>query len=1298
MGLKRNKVTAAVLAVLLGISTICPQSAAAAAVHTAAESGNEDTEVRSELSSALTETQGAEVNETAALPSADDPAEVTENTAAEDNDAALADGTSSTADTDSAAASADETILLEKIRLDKTSLVMKTGEQKKLNLTLLPENTTEQPEITWGSDDTDVVQVEGNGTTATVIAPEGEGGTATITVTAGGLTATCRVLVTVQEAMLESMLFMQNSSGSNRYELTEVAGTVREYTLRVPESTNVIFIRPQLRDDIDESAEIRATFTDAYTNEDVSVLLPVDEATSLSSSSTGRLLKAYNIDPKELKIAVTYGERTEEYQIHIVRGTYLGNFKLSDKDGNEVAYTPAFDKRVYEYSLHVPSSMGELHLQLTGAETTSTCLTVNGEPTDNGAYTLPLTEHKMTAILEAGDGEKSSPYQYILTVYVDEVCYLTVKTEPETAVVAIYDANKEKIDPKDGRYELIKEEKYTYTVSAPGYKAQEGSFTAKGDEEKMFTLEKSNQGQLEDVDSEWGGYWKSDDNVNVVDAQTPGSLASAEVRWKKQYGANVDYNNSISDGILVQDYICCFQGQYLLYLDKKTGETVKSVKMLSKGNSAFNKPLYAAGMIIVPLNNGRIQAFNAKTLESLWIYDDIVGGNAATAIRYDNGYLYVGFADGNLVCLLAADEDPDNEREQKTAIWRKYDSNGYYHTGVYTKENCLYACGGSGSLYCLNKTTGETLQKIALPTEVGAGSTAIVHDNGRIYFATENGYICSFGLQEDGTIDTTDGQMLNIGGTVLGTPLIYNHRIYVGCGQKDQYSVVHSPYYMNVLQISDEGTMTLAYQMQVDGCPKGAPTLTTAYEKHDGYAYVYFTTDTSNGSLYLLKDKTGCTAPGEGSGVFYKQNDVAGNGSGSVLVDKEGNMYFRYESAWMYAIKSSALFLENVEITGGNAKLDDGGAFDGQAEAHEVLLDAGVSEVTMHFVVENGITVTVNGTEGATQRIVLENGAAELNVVLSKDGQTRNYTFSLHSRSADATLGDLQVSFASMLSVMDMELEPAFSKDVTDYKSSLYGDGKDREPYYIWPVANDSNAIVRVFAETAVDGMRKGQEIMPAFVAYDNVVRDRYKVTPAYSDQEAVIRIEVTAEDGVNVENYTLHLFRENTAPKLTAGANALLSRAKTSVTVRVNANIDGYLYYLSDRTDSSASIPSANEVRTYGKRMAIKKGDNTVTLDGIIPEEGMLYLYEMSYAQRFSNGVRIDLPAYSGGSDPVDPIEPGKGDLNNDGTIDLTDAVQLLDLVTAGKATDPTVQDVNGDGTVDLTDAVVLLSNVTKQ
>lgn len=94
----------------------------------------------------------------------------------------------------------DETVPLEGIRLSASSLVMKTGQQQNLTATLLPENTTEQPEITWSSDDTDVVQVTGEGTTAVVTAPEGEGGTAVITVAAGEYIASCRVLVTVQEA------------------------------------------------------------------------------------------------------------------------------------------------------------------------------------------------------------------------------------------------------------------------------------------------------------------------------------------------------------------------------------------------------------------------------------------------------------------------------------------------------------------------------------------------------------------------------------------------------------------------------------------------------------------------------------------------------------------------------------------------------------------------------------------------------------------------------------------------------------------------------------------------------------------------------------------------------------------------------------------------------------------------------------------------------------------------------------------------------------------------------------------
>lgn len=113
----------------------------------------------------------------------------------------------------------------------------------------------------------------------------------------------------------------------------------------------------------------------------------------------------------------------------------------------------------------------------------------------------------------------------------------------------------------------------------------------------------------------------------------------------------------------------------------------------------------------------------------------------------------------------------------------------------------------------------------------------------------------------------------------------------------------------------------------------------------------------------------------------------------------------------MYAIKSSSLYLENVIISDGNAVVDDGGAFDGQAENHTVILDAGTSEVTMKFEVSDGTLVTVNGKEGAEQKIRLVDGKAELSVMLGREGQTRTYRFSIHTKSSDTSLSQLQVSF-----------------------------------------------------------------------------------------------------------------------------------------------------------------------------------------------------------------------------------------------------------------------------------------------
>ena len=53
-------------------------------------------------------------------------------------------------------------------------------------------------------------------------------------------------------------------------------------------------------------------------------------------------------------------------------------------------------------------------------------------------------------------------------------------------------------------------------------------------------------------------------------------------------------------------------------------------------------------------------------------------------------------------------------------------------------------------------------------------------------------------------------------------------------------------------------------------------------------------------------------------------------------------------------------------------------------------------------------------------------------------------------------------------------------------------------------------------------------------------------------------------------------------------------------------------------------------------------------------------------------------------------------GDLDGNGTVELSDVVLLLDKVTANEKVDNDAGDINGDGTVNLNDVVQLLDQVT--
>ena len=57
---------------------------------------------------------------------------------------------------------------------------------------------------------------------------------------------------------------------------------------------------------------------------------------------------------------------------------------------------------------------------------------------------------------------------------------------------------------------------------------------------------------------------------------------------------------------------------------------------------AITPPAYAKGMIFVGLADGTIQAFDAKTLKSLWVYHDPLKGQPNCPITICGDYLLHG--------------------------------------------------------------------------------------------------------------------------------------------------------------------------------------------------------------------------------------------------------------------------------------------------------------------------------------------------------------------------------------------------------------------------------------------------------------------------------------------------------------------------------------------------------------------------------------------------------------------------------------------------------------------------------
>ena len=694
---------------------------------------------------------------------------------------------------------------------------------------------------------------------------------------------------------------------------------------------------------------------------------------------------------------ITY---STDYVVTVKRSLTLSDLSVSC-GGNPVTLNYDTDQSGFkssqtEYTINVPGAAGFVDLTLGahdgivyGEDDSGYLLFVNGKAAAPGeVFQATLSgsmETETITVTVRSRADDTISTDYTITVKKEASTSAKITVTPLDATLYIYEkVSGIRLWPDtNGKYSFSTGFTYIYSATKSGYVGQSGaiqlldgkldfgSIRKNEDETETFvsgtkydpgktislTLTKApaNSTIQTGMAAQWadfrgtayaeGGAMTGTANTNngVTSAAIPFAAEEGTLYWAVNAGTGYS-SNAVSNPILVDGAVVVYTGTRILKIDKDTGAIMKEGTMAGKSSFAINNPTYAEGVILVGLSDGRIQAFNADTLESLWLYTDPLGGQPDSPITVANGYAYTGFwnsevEEASFVCLSLTDEVPASKLEAKAETWRYVQKGGFYWAGAYACEDYVLIGTDDGedgyssdtaNLLLLDPKSGKLLDSMTGFT--GDIRCSICYDTATkaFYFTSKGGYLYSVQVQKSGSSwKLGNKKQLKLGGMSTSTPVVHNGRAYIGVSGKGQFT----PYSGHSITVVNLSNMSVAYRATTQGYPQTSGLLTTAYEKSgNGYVYVYFFDNYTPGKLRVLRDKAGQTE------AEYTSNEYAETTKYttayelftpvapqmqyalcSPIVDENGTLYFKNDSGYLMAYGS---MVESLSVEAKPTKME----------------------------------------------------------------------------------------------------------------------------------------------------------------------------------------------------------------------------------------------------------------------------------------------------------------------------------------------------------------------------------------
>ena len=696
-------------------------------------------------------------------------------------------------------------------------------------------------------------------------------------------------------------------------------------------------------------AETGATITAAIGDRTQTIAATTDMTANTSESINYADLMRLGENTLTLTVTPPKGGSGTE-TVYTFKLTVLPTLKTVTFAEEGLEQDQAFVPETLNYTLKVPDSVTALTPTVAATLTDGSVNVTYSPDLESGKIPLgKLDNGKFTiTVSDAETGTVKTVYTYTVESIGTYDAKITT-TNADGAQVRVYQGDTLVTPGKNGVYSLRTDKTYTYVVVAKGYVTKTGTLSGSADLTDgvlNVTLTAAPTLTLPKYDAFWPNFRGNDQNMAITSVKTPTGQIDAETEssdvellWASASGSGYD-SGAVGSPIFVGGYMYAYAGTRLLKLDPATGETVASVNMASNSDFAIIPPTYADGMIFVALKEGCVQAFRADTLESLWVYQDPLKGQSNSPITYSDGYVYVGFWNGeskpaNFVCLTADYEGTST----KEALWRYTSDGGFYWAGAYANDKYVVVGTDDGQsgytsqtakLVVFDKRTGEIVDSKEGYT--GDIRSNIAYADGRVYFTSKGGYFYSEVLGSDGKL--SGSKSIALGGMSTSTPVVYNNRAYVGVSGEKQFTA-YSGHHIAVLDLN---SWSVAYTAITQGYPQTSGLLSTNTE--DGSVNVYFMDNYTPGVMRVINDRAGQTELKNGITendhancapvVFKPEGPLAQYCISSPVVDEYGTLYFKNDSGNLIALTSAVKELvvaeapESVDVDGNKVQVTGG--------------------------------------------------------------------------------------------------------------------------------------------------------------------------------------------------------------------------------------------------------------------------------------------------------------------------------------------------------------------------------------